>query len=445
MQQESRFRFWRLLLAVAVSLACLSPPVQRLAESPVEVSLPLGECLRLPLGWRTVSTSTSDARIVQATSDPDEHGATALSLLGKHPGQALVSTRIFGLIPWKTVRVQVVPSEFVYVGGQSIGIRLNTRGVMVIGYQRIGDHDSPAARAHVQIGDIIERVNGTSLNSVDDLERWLMSHPDELSLLLTVRRHGQLRTIRVQPVTDSVGKGHLGLYVRDRTSGVGTLTFYDPDSHRFGALGHVITDVDTGQPIEGRGSVFEAEVVGMVRGSVGRPGEKRGRFVAPAGSIGRIDKNTPFGVFGTMETTPSHLYLDHEVPVALPSQVHAGPAQMLTVVSGETVEAFQVEIENTLSQSQPATKSMIIHVTDPRLLRLTGGIVQGMSGSPVIQDGRLVGAVTHVFVSDPTRGYGVYAKWMLRQATHSRDEKPVMAVAAAGKGPTVCRKVSNQY
>ncbi|WP_067932910.1 SpoIVB peptidase [Alicyclobacillus kakegawensis] len=406
--------WWRIGLAVSVVSMCLSPPVRQLADSPPEVWVPTGGRADVSVGWKSFCVHTSDARVVETDTHSREH-ASAFSVIGKHPGQAYVSTKLLGVIPWKAVRVQVVPASSVYVGGQSVGIRMNSHGVMVIGYQRVGGQDSPAARAHVQIGDVIERINGAPLTNSDELQRLLARFSKHHALTLTIRRRGHLQTLQVRPALDSSGRGRLGLFVRDRTSGVGTLTFYDPSDQRFGALGHVITDVDTGQPIDGDGLVYEAEVTGMVKGTAGHPGEKRGRFVAPSVSIGRIDKNTAFGVFGSMKSPPPHLYLRHRVPVALPEQVHDGPAEILTVVSGERVEAFRVEIENIQSQDEPKTKSMVIHVTDPRLLKLTGGIVQGMSGSPILQDGRLVGAVTHVFVSDPSRGYGVYARWMMRE------------------------------
>ncbi|MCL6633633.1 MAG: SpoIVB peptidase [Alicyclobacillus herbarius] len=432
--------WWRVLLAITVLAVCLSPPVRQLTESPSEVWLPLGDRADVVVGWKTFRVNSSDPRVVEADVQTKQRPAV-FSLIGKRLGEAYVSTKVFSILPWKAVRVEVVPQQIVYVGGQSVGIRMKSHGVMVIGYQHVGGQNSPAAQSHVEIGDVIERLNGVPLTSADDLQRLLARVAPRDVLTLTIRRHGQVRTVRVQPVQDKTGRERLGLFVRDRTSGVGTLTFYDPDHHRFGALGHIITDVDTGQPIDGQGTVYPAEVIGMIKGTAGHPGEKRGRFVSPTTPIGEIDKNTAFGIFGNMQAPPPNLYLQHEVPVALPSQIHDGPAQLLTVVSGETVEAFQVQVENIQSQTHPATKSMVIRVTDPRLLKLTGGIVQGMSGSPILQDGRLIGAVTHVFVSDPTRGYGVYARWMMQecQSEGEEDGKEIQAAFSPSRFVESCR------
>ena len=168
--------------------------------------------------------------------------------------------------------------------------------------------------------------------------------------------------------------------------------------------------------------MFSAEIKGVVKGVPGQPGEKKGNFATQYGQIGHIEANSDYGVFGSMNQGPLHSYFNTPIPIALPSQVHVGQAKILTVLHDQQIEEFQVEIEDLAHQENPNTKSMVIKVTDERLLKATGGIVQGMSGSPIIQDGKLVGAVTHVFVSDPTRGYGVYAKWMLREAIYPRSE-----------------------
>ncbi|GGI95816.1 hypothetical protein GCM10010885_01850 [Alicyclobacillus cellulosilyticus] len=322
------------------------------------------------------------------------------------------------------------PPPMVYVGGQTVGVRLFTRGLLVVGFQRVGPQgESPAAAADVRIGDRIERVNGALVRTVDDLRRLI--HLGGPQVWLTLRRGRETRRVCVRTVTDVAGNRHLGVYVRDKTTGIGTLTFFDPLHRCFGALGHVITDVDTGEPIEGSGALYPAEVTGIMRGEPGRPGEKKGHFVFPQRVMGEIEENCEFGVFGHMERPPAHLYLPRVIPVARPDEVHDGPAMMLTVLHGQRVEAYQVQIERAVHQSVPDTRSMVVRVTDPRLLREAGGIIQGMSGSPILQDGRLVGAVTHVFLSDVTRGYGVYAAWMveeaLRTAQHPRAGWPQAA------------------
>ncbi|MCL6517784.1 SpoIVB peptidase [Alicyclobacillus sp.] len=415
--------------AAALSLLCLTPPVHQLASLPGDIHVSTGEHTVLPLGLPYGAVEVSaDPRVVDAQPVLARGNETDLELTPRQVGDATISTRLFGFLPWKSLHVHVVPQEHVVVGGQSIGIRLHSNGLIVVGFQRV-EGQTPPNHGGLRVGDVIERIDGKPVHEARDLRR--EANAAEGPVELWVRRGEDHLRVRFTPATGPDGYRRLGLLVRERTSGVGTLTFFDPHRHRFGALGHVITDVDTGQPIDGWGSVFEAEVTGVVPGASGHPGEKRGRF-SSGNAIGRVDVNSDYGVFGEMASPPRFAYLGEEVPVALPEQVHPGPAKLLTVIHGQQVEAFDVEIENVAHQDRPGTRSMVVHVTDPRLLRLTGGIVQGMSGSPLLQDGRLIGAVTHVFVSDPTRGYGVYAAWMLQMEQRaSRERAPATEGAAA--------------
>lgn len=421
MHKRFRYKHFRFAFAAACCLLCLTPPVQQMARVPEDIEVPLGEQTVVPLHLPSRAVVASSNISVADAQTVSTHHASDVAVISHDVGDARITTKLFGFIPWKAVRVHVVPQEMVYVGGQSIGVRLHSNGVIVVGFQRVGDGNlSPAAQAKLQLGDVIEEMNHHHVYSAEDVKRW-SNEGDTVELL--VRRGNEQRVIQLKPVADGNGVKRLGLFVRDKTSGVGTLTFYDPLKHRFGALGHVITDADTGQPIEGSGSLYEAEVTGVVPGSGGRPGEKRGRFVSNNREIGHIQNNSPYGVFGSMQRLPAHPYLDKEMVVALPSQVHEGLAKMLTVLHGQTIQAYDVEIENMARQDHPGTKSMIVHVVDTSLLHEAGGIVQGMSGSPLLQDGRLIGAVTHVFVSDPTRGYGVYAEWMLKESEGNHEEE----------------------
>jgi len=236
---------------------------------------------------------------------------------------------------------------------------------------------------------------------------------------LGVLRGDRELTIEATPAADPRdGEYRLGVWVRESTAGVGTLTYYDPESGEYGALGHAITDVDTGVmfPV-GEGAVYENEVVRITRGAENAPGELTGGFFEEEVVLGGIEKNTGFGVFGSApeEMAQGGLYPEG-LPVGRRDEVHTGSAQILSCVDGGEVKAYDCEIERLYGQSEPQTRSMVVRITDQELLGRTGGIVQGMSGSPIVQDGKLVGAVTHVFVSDPTRGYGVYIEWMLDAA-----------------------------
>ena len=308
-------------------------------------------------------------------------------------------------------------------GGQSIGIKLHATGILVVGYHMVHQGKavfSPGERSNIHIGDIITLVNGKKVENLDEVARVIeRSGAAHRPMMLQVVHRGSPFQTKVRPVLDDdTGTYRIGLYIRDSASGVGTLTFYIPSNQGFGALGHVIADVDTGEPIEGQGQIVHAAVTSIDRGESGQPGEKLGSFVNEHKVLGKIIKNTEYGVFGFMESPPDHGYYSHTVPVARAVDVHPGPAKILTVVSEQKVEAFDAMIIKTSHQEKEDVKGLVIRVTDPQLLSKTGGIVQGMSGSPILQDGKLVGAVTHVFVSDPTQGYGIYAEWMVKNILH---------------------------
>ena len=205
--------------------------------------------------------------------------------------------------------------------------------------------------------------------------------------------------------------------MRDSTAGVGTLSFYDPDTGRYAALGHAITDGDTGSVLSvSEGQVLKADIVAVQRGQKGSPGELKGSFLREGEVLGNIRRNSILGIYGALDSATVNPLYPQGLPIGLRSGVHTGAASILSSVDGEGVKEYAIEITRVNQQSAPAPKSMVLRVTDERLLAATGGIVQGMSGSPIIQDGRIVGAVTHVFVSDPTQGYGLYVDWMLQEA-----------------------------
>lgn len=412
---RNRFNRKRTQLALAVLLGsvCMTPPIQQLVSFPTELQIPAGEKETFALSHVTVSSS--DTNVACATTTGTEK-SNSLTIQPQHIGSATITTKLFGFLPWKSVHVRVIPPVYVYAGGQSVGIRLRTNGVMIVGLDPKIQAGSSSV-THLLVGDVIEKIGQKSVHSSIEMKKFVNENRQD-PLQLTIRRGQTHRVIKIHPVTQN-GTRHLGLFIRDKVTGVGTLTFYDAIHHRFGALGHVITDVDTGRPIDGQGDVYNAEITGVLKGINGQPGEKRGQFNSLSPSWGHIEQNSPFGVFGTMNSQPLNNYLNHPIPVALPSQVHAGPATMLTVLHGDKIESFSIHIDTLVKQDSPDTKSMIVRVTDPRLLEKTGGIIQGMSGSPILQDGKLVGAVTHVFVSDPTHGYAVYADWMLKQSASS--------------------------
>ncbi|KYP81035.1 SpoIVB peptidase, partial [Ferroacidibacillus organovorans] len=286
------------------------------------------------------------------------------------------------------------PSSYYAVpGGQSIGIKLHAQGVLVVGYHFIHQGKvslSPAQRAHVRIGDMITSIDGQPVNAIEQVTQCVNNAAalHRTATFHVIRQKAPL-AIHVKPEFDDDSGGYrIGLFIRDTASGVGTLSFYLPKTNQFGALGHVITDVDTGEPILGRGQIVHASVTSIERGESGQPGEKRGSFVNDHRVLGTIEDNHEFGVFGRLMSPPGDTVLNKPIEVARLEQVHAGPAQLLTVISGQRVESFRVMVVRTLRQDHPESKGLVIKVVDPVLLAKTGGIVQGMSGSPLLQDGR---------------------------------------------------------
>lgn len=321
--------------------------------------------------------------------------------------------KLFGLIDIKDVSVQVVDRRVVALCGTPFGIKMVTDGVMVVGTGSVVNTQSqsvnPAEEAGVQEGDVILSLNGEKISSKKQLTE-IVSACNGQPIAMTVRRGDKLENFSVSPVRSSLDNSyHLGLWVRDSSAGIGTMTFYDPQTGCFAGLGHAICDVDTGQimPLS-QGEIVEASIIGVEPGTAGDPGQLQGAFVTQQ-STGLLYANSYNGVYGKLYDPP---YGAKTIPMAQSQEVHEGAAQILTTISGESPALFSAEIEQvSLSEDEP-TKNMIIRITDPDLLEISGGIVQGMSGSPILQDGMLVGAVTHVFVNDPTRGYGIFAENM---------------------------------
>ena len=300
-------------------------------------------------------------------------------------------------------------------GGQVVGIQLDIEGVLVTGVSEVETvcgTVSPAADAGIREGDIIVAVNGTAVHCASELmEKVTSSGTKETSI--TLKRNGRTESLQVFPAAAKSGDIRLGLWLRDGIAGVGTVTFVNPETGAFGALGHGVNDLNTGVllPVED-GTVCRAQVVDVCRGQVGEPGELVGSFHA-ADAVGRLGKNTICGIFGEM--TGRGYSGGTPLPVAPSAEIRNGRATILSCVSGGTVEEYEVEIART-GIAGGAGRDLMIRVTDEDLLETTGGIVQGMSGSPILQNGKLVGAVTHVLVNDPTKGYGILIENMLEAA-----------------------------
>jgi stage IV sporulation protein B len=371
----------------------------------------------------------SAALVSQNSNITLDQGKHSVSMTASENGKNEMMLEFAG-IPIKKVDVHVLKDFRVIPGGQSIGVKLNTVGVLVVGHHQINTisgKKSPGEIAGIKVGDIITEINGNKIEKMTDVAPFVQSAGQEGKALdIVISRESGKFTTKLTPLKD---KGEniykLGLYIRDSAAGIGTMTFVHPQSKKYGALGHVISDMDTKQPIVVEdGQIVRSTVTSIEKGSNGDPGEKLARFSSDREIVGNIQKNSPFGIFGEMIKELKNGVMDKPLPIALSHQVKEGPAKILTVVNDDRVEEFDIEIVSTIPQKFPATKGMVIKVTDPKLLKKTGGIVQGMSGSPIIQNGKLIGAVTHVFVNDPTSGYGVHIEWMLNEAGINIYEMP---------------------
>ena len=304
-------------------------------------------------------------------------------------------------------------------GGQAVGVALKTQGVLVVSRVSRQEMKTP-----LRAGDVILSVQGREVASAQELSQFV-AQADADSVELSVLRAGRAIQLKAaSPVSSTDGRRRLGVWVRDSTAGVGTLSYMDPDSMAYGALGHAIVDGDTGDMLSVKdGAIMEADVVGVTRGESGRAGELKGSFLKEGRQIGTLEHNCVYGIYGRMETPPESLLYPQGLPVGERSLAHEGKATIISTVDGHGPQEYEVEILRCFDQDKPSQKGMILRVSDERLLERTGGIVQGMSGSPILQDGRIIGALTHVYLSDPTQGYGMYIEWMLEQS----DELPAAA------------------
>ncbi len=349
--------------------------------------------------------------------------------------QPKISMRLLELLPNQEPAETRYPEKMLYPGGQAIGILLRTDGILVVGQSPIfvdGEAQNPAEEAGIQPGDVITRVGDVAVTHDDQLALLVNQLGEQQKpVILHIQRQNREMTKEITPIYCAESKSYrIGLLIRDNAGGVGTLTFVDPETMEYGALGHMISNSETQSKINIlKGKLVTAQIQGIKKGTSGYPGEKIGRFVSNF-SLGTIEKNTTAGIFGVLtdENVLTESSYTQALPTAAPNQIVLGPAQIFTAIDGNKVECFDVEIEKVMPAHKDG-KGLVVRVTDPVLLEKTGGIVQGMSGSPIIQNGRIIGAVTHVFINDPTRGYGILIHDML-QETSILDETDTVKAAA---------------
>lgn len=300
-------------------------------------------------------------------------------------------------------------SDYILAGGENIGIELNSKGVIIVGTYEVNGKN-PAKEAGIHAGDKITKINNKEVSSIEEMLNIVEKTTNKENIDITYLRAGKENktTLKLTKTNDNIYK--TGLYVKDTISGVGTLTYIDPNTKLFGALGHEIIEKNTGQKLEIKdGKIYSSTVTGITRSDIGKPGEKNARYDS-SNIFGKVKENTTNGIFGNYTSTlpDKKLY-----KVAKDNEVKMGDATILTVIDGNIVESFGINI---LKVSTNEVKNILFEITDSRLLKKTGGIVQGMSGSPIVQDDYIVGAVTHVVVDDPTKGYGIFITKMLEEA-----------------------------
>ncbi len=426
MQTHSRFKYGVIgvfLLVLALAAAGLMIAI---SDVPSEIFLMDGNSQTLQVGFPfelelEEGEQSVSAVTVQGDSLKDKKSyslSEPLVISGQEEGKCNAALKVFG-VKVKDIQITVLEEVMLVPGGQSIGVMLHTKGALVVGSMNItsktGEPVNPAKVAGLQAGDIIEKYNGEEIKDAAHLSE-LINQDEEGAARLSVRRGDQNLELTIYPVQDAEdGLWKLGVWVRDSTLGVGTLTFYDPASGKFAGLGHAITDVDTGKLLTVKdGEIVESDILEVVKGEEGEPGELRGSFGQNDEVIGTISKNTEYGLYGnTQKQMQNGIY--GALPAAKRDEVKVGEATLLCTLDDSGVKEYSCKIVKVNSQDSPEQKSFVVQIDDERLLETTGGIVQGMSGSPIIQNGKIVGAVTHVFINDPTQGYGIYLDWMLSE------------------------------
>lgn len=325
--------------------------------------------------------------------------------------------RLFGLIPFKTVQIEVIDESMVYPAGLPIGIYVKTPGVLVIGTSDFIDEQGnivmPAEHV-LRVGDYILTVNGTPVTGKSDFVSRVAQSNGEV-MVMTIERGGEQFDVAVRPVRNQDREYKIGIWIKDSAQGIGTLTYVDADGE-FGALGHGVSDSDIGVMLKlGEGALYRTDIIGITKGKRGIPGELTGIIrYTDSNCYGNVTENTSAGIHGEVNAKLMEQIDSSPVEIGLKQEVSIGPAQIYCNIDGEA-KSYDIEIIDLDYDSQNVNKGITIQVTDRRLIALTGGIVQGMSGSPIIQNGRLVGAVTHVLVNDATRGYGIFIEEMLRR------------------------------
>lgn len=336
----------------------------------------------------------------------------------ENTGTETLEVTLFDKITIKKIDVSVLDEVEVIPSGEIVGIKLYTSGVLVVGTSSIegndGQYHKPFSETDIKEGDSIVAINDNIVNNTKELINSINESNGNKIKITYVREENQ-KECEIIPVKDKSNEYKIGLWVRDSAAGVGTVTFYNQESESFAALGHPITDIDTGDIINtSSGEIDDANIISIVKGIKEQPGKVQGS-IKDNSTIGNIYKNTKYGIYGVIKNL-NNLNLDYskKMKVASRQEIQVGPASFLSAIDGE-IKEYDIEIEKIYLNNNYDNKSMMVRVTDDEILQKTGGIIQGMSGSPIIQNGKFIGAITHVFVSDPQSGYAVFGDTMVKQ------------------------------
>ncbi len=438
-QQEKKYRlFLWTLLFTGIAALFLAAYISYWDKIPSKIKIRAGVeqefDFRIPVSGEIYRTGEEAALVSAVTdlSEADERALQNAEKAGKTESLHIDFTRtvrlkanqidtyrmdlkLFGVLPYKNVDIEVIQDKMLIPSGIPIGIYVKTEGVLVVGigeFENSGGETVSPARYVLQKGDYILKSNGETVENKKHFISMVEASEGE-DMVLTIRRGGEITDVMLKADENQMQEWKLGIWIRDNAQGIGTMTYEDTDD-TFGALGHGINDVDTSilMNLE-EGVLYRTEIVGITRGAGGAPGELTGYIEYDSDNvIGEITENTVAGIFGVCDHTLLESTAFEPVPIALKQEIELGPAQIICSVSGEP-EFYDVEIVEVNQEHENVNRGIVIRVVDEKLLMLTGGIIQGMSGSPIIQNGKLVGAVTHVLVNDSTKGYGIFIEEML--------------------------------
>ena len=358
-----------------------------------------------------------------------ENGTTYIK--PSNEGEAKVTLRLFGLLSVKDVVVKVIPNTKLYAGGEAIGISIKSEGLVIVDFTDVkglknNNKSNPALEAGLKKGDMILKCNGTIVTDSDDFAD-LVREGEGKPLYLSCIRDGVNFSSKVMPVlTDDDNIYRVGMWVRDGTDGIGTLTFIDKTTGAYGAIGHGINDSDLNMLYSvGSGCALQAKIIGIEAGKSGDPGELKGIFTNADEPLGDVRLNCNTGVYGKyfldIEENKEYIADKKEYEIGMSYEIETGKASILTTLDDEGPKEYEIEIKKIYKNRISNPKSMVISVTDPELIKRTGGIVQGMSGSPIIQNGKIVGAVTHVLINDSTMGYGIFIESMINNLEYTNN------------------------